>query len=42
MDSRGHGQSDEPHDPGAYGMNMVEDFIRLVEHLKIRKAHVVG
>jgi len=42
MDSRGHGQSDKPHDPGAYGMNMVEDPIRLLEHLKIRKAHVVG
>jgi pimeloyl-ACP methyl ester carboxylesterase len=42
MDVRGHGQSDKPHDRNAYGMNMVEDSIRLLDHLKIPKAHVVG
>jgi pimeloyl-ACP methyl ester carboxylesterase len=42
IDNRGHGQSDKPHDPAAYGMNMAEDSIRLLDHLKIRKAHVVG
>jgi pimeloyl-ACP methyl ester carboxylesterase len=42
MDVRGHGQSDKPHDRNAYGVNMVEDSIRLLDHLKIRKAHVVG
>ena len=42
LDNRGHGQSDKPHNPGAYGRQMMEDSIRLLDHLKIRKAHVVG
>ncbi len=42
IDNRGHGKSDKPHDPAAYGMQMMEDSIRLLDHLKIRKAHVVG
>jgi pimeloyl-ACP methyl ester carboxylesterase len=42
LDNRGHGQSDKPHDPNSYGMNMVEDPIRQLDHLKIQKAHVVG
>jgi len=42
LDNRGHGQSEKPHDPGAYGRQMVEDSIRLLDHLKIPKAHVVG
>jgi pimeloyl-ACP methyl ester carboxylesterase len=42
MDCRGHGQSGNPHDPDAYGMNMIEDHIRLLDHLKIKKAHVFG
>jgi pimeloyl-ACP methyl ester carboxylesterase len=42
MDNRGHGQSDKPHDPISYGMNLVEDSIRLLDHLKIQKAHVEG
>jgi pimeloyl-ACP methyl ester carboxylesterase len=42
IDNRGHGKSDKPHDRSSYGMNMVEDPIRLLNHLKIRKAHVVG
>jgi pimeloyl-ACP methyl ester carboxylesterase len=40
MDCRGHGQSEKPHDMDAYGMNMIEDYIRLLDHLKIKKAHV--
>jgi hypothetical protein len=28
LDPRGHGQSDKPHDPNSYGMNMVEDCSR--------------
>jgi len=42
IDNRGHGKSDKPHDRSSYGMNMLEDPIRLLNHLKIRKAHVVG
>jgi pimeloyl-ACP methyl ester carboxylesterase len=41
-DCRGHGRSGKPHDPKQYGMEMVEDAIRVLDHLKIPKAHVVG
>jgi pimeloyl-ACP methyl ester carboxylesterase len=42
LDCRGHGQSDKPHDPKKYGREMIEDVVRLLDHLKIKKAHVVG
>jgi pimeloyl-ACP methyl ester carboxylesterase len=42
MDNRGHGRSGKPHDPTQYGTEMVEDAIRLLDHLQIKKAHVVG
>ncbi len=42
MDVRGHGQSDKPTDPKQYGAEMAEDAVRLLDHLKIDKAHVVG
>jgi pimeloyl-ACP methyl ester carboxylesterase len=42
MDCRGHGQSGKPHDPKQYGLEMVEDAVRLLDHLKIKKAHIVG
>jgi pimeloyl-ACP methyl ester carboxylesterase len=42
LDCRGHGLSGKPHDPKLYGQQMAEDVIRLLDHLKIRKAHVVG
>ena len=42
MDIRGHGKSDKPHDPEAYGISFIEDPIRLLNHLGIRKTHVVG
>lgn len=42
MDCRGHGRSGKPHEPGAYGIQMVDDVVRLLDHLGIRKAHVVG
>ncbi len=42
LDNRGHGKSDRPHDPQQYGFRMVDDVIRLMDHLKIAKAHVVG
>jgi pimeloyl-ACP methyl ester carboxylesterase len=42
LDCRGHGQSDKPHDAAKYGLEMIEDVVRLLDHLKIKKAHVVG
>jgi pimeloyl-ACP methyl ester carboxylesterase len=42
FDCRGHGKSGKPHDVKKYGIEMVEDAVRLLDHLKIEKAHVVG
>jgi len=42
FDSRGHGKSDKPHDLSAYGAEMSQDIIRLLDHLHIEKAHIVG
>lgn len=42
FDARGHGRSDKPHDVAAYGANMSEDIIRLLDHLQIERAHIIG
>ena len=42
LDVRGHGQSDKPTGVGKYGKELVEDVIRLMDHLSIEKAHVIG
>ena len=42
LDMRGHGGSDKPTDEDAYGPELVEDIVRLLDHLKIEKAHIVG
>ena len=42
LDVRGHGKSDKPHDAAKYGLNVVEDVTRLLDHLHIAKAHIVG
>ena len=42
MDCRGHGQSGKPHDPTQYGLEMVQDVIRLLDHLHIERTHLVG
>ena len=42
LDCRGHGESDKPTDANAYGINMVEDVVRLMDHLKIPQARVAG
>ena len=42
LDCRGHGGSGKPHDPAKYGVEMANDVARLLDHLKIDKAHVVG
>ncbi len=41
-DHRGHGLSGKPHGKDAYGKEMAEDVIRLMDHLEIRQAHLVG
>lgn len=42
LDVRGHGLSDKPTKEEAYGPELVEDVARLLDHLKISKAHIVG
>lgn len=42
LDCRGHGKSDKPHDPAKYGTEMAADVVRLLDHLKIEKAHLIG
>ena len=42
MDIRGCGGSGKPHDPKKYGIEMVNDLVRLLDHLQIDKAHIVG
>lgn len=42
LDVRGHGSSGKPEGEDAYGVQMMEDVIRLLDHLQIRKAHIVG
>lgn len=42
FDCRGHGKSDKPHEQDKYGTEMAEDVIRLLDHLKIKRAHLIG
>lgn len=42
LDCRGHGKSDKPHDPAKYGPEMAADVVRLLDHLKVEKAHLIG
>jgi pimeloyl-ACP methyl ester carboxylesterase len=42
LDVRGHGSSDKPVQDEAYGPELVEDVTRLMNHLKIKKAHIIG
>lgn len=42
LDLRGHGKSDKPHDVAKYDAEVAADVIRLLDHLKIEKAHLVG
>ena len=42
FDCRGHGKSGKPHDPKAYGNQMAQDIVRLLDHLNIARAHIVG
>lgn len=42
LDCRGHGKSDKPHETTAYGELMAADVVRMLDHLKIDRAHLVG
>jgi pimeloyl-ACP methyl ester carboxylesterase len=42
LDCRGHGRSDKPTDPAAYGPAMAWDVVRLLDHLDVGAAHLVG
>ena len=42
FDLRGHGKSDKPAGESAYGVEMSEDVLRLMDHLHIAKAKIAG
>lgn len=42
LDVRGHGLSDKPLEEDAYGRELVADVVRLLDHLEIEQAHIVG
>jgi pimeloyl-ACP methyl ester carboxylesterase len=42
IDLRGHGKSGKPYAPAAYGEEMARDVLRLLDHLKIQRAHIAG
>jgi pimeloyl-ACP methyl ester carboxylesterase len=42
LDLAGYGESDKPSTPTAYGDAWVEQVYQLMNHLHIRKAHIVG
>jgi pimeloyl-ACP methyl ester carboxylesterase len=42
LDVRGPSLSDKPTKEAAYGPELVEDIVRLLEYLKVKKAHIVG
>lgn len=43
LDLRGHGRSDKPHEPSAYGMPLiVGDVIAVLDALQLPAAHIVG
>ena len=42
FDARGHGKSDKPHDPAAYGINMVNDVISVLDDLRVDRVSYIG
>ena len=42
MDCRGHGLSGKPTGEHDYGLKMVEDVGRLMDHLQLKSAHLIG
>ena len=41
-DLRGHGMSDKPHDPAAYGSHLATDIVNLLDHLDLARVDYVG
>jgi pimeloyl-ACP methyl ester carboxylesterase len=42
FDARGAGKSDKPRDPAQYGRQQALDVVRLLDALKIERAHIIG
>jgi pimeloyl-ACP methyl ester carboxylesterase len=42
FDARGHGKSDKPNIPDAYGINMVEDVLAVLDHAGVQLANYFG
>lgn len=42
FDLRGHGKSDKPNGEEMYGIQLVNDVCRIMDHLNINKAHIIG
>ena len=42
LDCRGHGDSDKPTGEGDYGIKKVDDVVRLMDHLHLPSANIVG
>ena len=42
LDLPGYGRSDKPDAPGAYGEQWIDDIGRLMDHLAVPKAHIIG
>lgn len=42
LDQRGHGRSGKPPGPADYGLDMVRDVVRFLDHRGLEDAHIVG
>jgi len=42
LDCRGHGRSGAPREPEKYGVELAQDIVRLLDHLGLPKAHLLG
>lgn len=42
FDARGHGRSDKPHEPAAYGLQMADDVVAVLADIGVSKAHYFG
>ena len=42
FDARGHGRSDKPHEPAAYGLQMADDVVAVLDNVGVSRAHYFG